>query len=178
MSNTPQKEWEWLTIMQHHGTPTRLLDWTESPLVALYFAVSEMYKNDAAVWVLIPRILNKEANIKYSYKKHIPNFEDERLRSYMPTTVASEKITSMNPVAVIGPRNTPRMQAQLGVFTIMHREAIAIENIGQKKHIGRYIVPKKYKKEILNQLSQIKVGKFSLFPELQSIGEILRKDLK
>ena len=57
-SNAPQQydRASWLTLMQHYGLPTRLLDWSESPLVALYFALSgdEDAKTDAAVWVLNP----------------------------------------------------------------------------------------------------------------------------
>ncbi|MEX1377788.1 MAG: FRG domain-containing protein [Eubacteriales bacterium] len=55
LANPPNEEdyQKWITIAQHYGAPTRILDWTESCLVALYFAVVDInYENDGVVWAL------------------------------------------------------------------------------------------------------------------------------
>ena len=173
-----EREWDWLTIMQHHGAPTRLLDWTESPLVALYFSVYEQFKSDGALWSMLPCVLNRINNITHEYQKYIPHFDDRNIvDNYTPSGVASEKTTSLKPMAVMGPRNTPRMQAQLGVFTVIHRDPIAIEDVGDGAHLWRYIVPRNSKDKIRDELKMIKIGKFQLFPELQRIGEILKDEI-
>ena len=59
VQHLPRSEWEALAIAQHHGLPTRFMDWSENPLVALYFAVRETKNDDegdpadSAVYVLI-----------------------------------------------------------------------------------------------------------------------------
>ncbi len=181
LGQKPENSFDWLFLMQHYGVPTRLLDWTESPLAALYFAVEEnKYKNsDGALWLLFPSDLNKNANIEATDEKfYIPSFDDDELNNYSIATLSQEKKSKLLPIASIATRNNPRIQAQLGVFTINHRDNTPIENIGDKKHVLKYEIPKSAKVRIYNELKVVGITKFQLFPELSSIGENLREDLK
>ena len=173
LPSLPHNDWEWLTIMQHYRVPTRLLDWTESPLVALYFVVVPHIASDGALWVLEPARLNLASRISPDYDSYIPNFDDTIAANYLPSSLRSEQITKLQPIAVIGPRNTPRMQAQLGTFTVMHRTAIPIEDVGDGQHIRKFRIPEAAKAKLRSELSLLAISKFQLFPELQSLGDIL-----
>jgi hypothetical protein len=166
----PNSSIEWLFVMRHHGVPTRLLDWTESALIAVYFAVYDLSKVDGCLWALLPNELNKLAKIN-----DVPSFEENsEIGSYDPDVFYKETISKLSPMAIIAPRNNARMQAQLSVYTINHRDNTPFEELGDRKHVWRYIVPKESKKAILKELELIGIGKFQLFPELQSIGDILK----
>ena len=172
MNPPPVSLLDWLLIMQHHGMPTRLLDWTESPLVAAYFATAEKSSKAGALWALRPAELNKIGGHEpEDYEFDIPSIEDSILETYVPESLASERTSRRSPLAVILPRNNTRMQAQLGVFTINHRDTTPIEEIGKKNHIWKYEIAGDTKKEIQKELQIIGFSKFQLFPELASIGD-------
>jgi len=171
------REWEWMFLMQHHRAPTRLLDWTESPLTAMYFAVSEALHtgNVAAVWCLDPVALNREANLSFDFEQEIPAFgNDKNLESYLPSRVKDDP-TKLQPIAIMGPRNTPRMAAQLGTFTINHRLHTPIEQIGKQKHVWRWLVPPTAKSNVMRELSILGVSALTVFPELDRVADLSKE---
>lgn len=178
LTPVPSSEWEWMFTMQHHRAPTRLLDWSESPLAALYFVVSdaENAKRDGAVWCLDPLALNAEARIaNFRFANEIPAFGvDEVLNSYLPSRVDGSPSTQ-SPVAIMGPRNNARMAAQLGVFTINHRDHTPIESIGAGKHAWRWVVPSAAKKDIRRELELLGITALTLFPELDRVADVARE---
>lgn len=176
----PVTEFEWLFLMQHYGVGTRLLDWSESPLIALYFALTDpsCADKDAALWVLLPTELNRLSNYKPTFTSEIPYFDDESvLDLYRPSAITSETKSSRWPMAAISVRNSPRIQAQQGVFTISHRENIPIEKVGHDNapinHVWKYVIPTASKNELLKELKLLSFNRFQLFPELESISKNL-----
>ena len=55
LDTSPIDDWEWLSLAQHHLVPTRFMDWSQNPLVALYFAVVGNPKVDGAFFALHAR---------------------------------------------------------------------------------------------------------------------------
>jgi hypothetical protein len=182
LDRDPKDSFDWLFLMQHYGLPTRLLDWSESPLVALYFAVENSQENpdeDAAIWCLRPSELNKVANIKDDNEEFfIPSFDDEELKNYSIESLAGgPKRTRLLPIATIATRNNSRIQAQLGVFTIHHLDETPIDKIGDASHVIKYSIPAGSKDKISSQLSLLGYSKFTMFPELSSIGDNIKRGL-
>ncbi len=178
LSQSPSTAFDWLFVMQHYGVPTRLLDWTESPLIGLYFVVVEHPKADGTLWLLKPLDLNRQTTSKPEDVNYIPSFEDEVLQSYSTLSVEKNPQKGILPIAVIATRNTARIQAQLGVFTISHHTVSQIEDIGHKQHVIRYDVPAASKENIRRELRLLGITKFQVFPELPSIGDNIREELK
>lgn len=169
----PVDEWEWVFLMQHHRAPTRLLDWSESPLVALFFALWRTTNDDgdAAVWCLDPVALNRHAGHRRHHDRDILAFGiDPTLDDYLPDKV-SERVAPLNPVAAIGPRNSARMVAQAGTFTVIHIEATPIEEVGDNQdHIWKIVIPSAAKPLLRAELTLLGVHEHSLFPDLDRVA--------
>tara|TARA_R110001599_G_scaffold26612_16_gene93891 strand:- start:3198 stop:3956 length:759 start_codon:yes stop_codon:yes gene_type:complete len=179
----PQDEWEWLFLMQHYGIPTRLLDWTESPLVALYFAVHDADEKhdeeDACIWVLQPEKYNFEIpRLQPSVSVDIPCFGvDPVLEDYRPDKIALERMSNKLPVAAIAHRKNERIMAQLGVFTIMHRDMTPLEELGDA-YLAKLRIPSDAKEALRKELAALRINRLSLFPELVSVAEVTKELLQ
>ena len=174
LQSKPSTEWEWLFLMRHHGLRTRLLDWTESPLVGLFFAVDDPHfrQKDATLWCIDPVALNRNANIKFEHSLEIPAFDyDSILNNYLPTTMTKETTSSLSPIAAIASRNSSRMAAQLGTFTISHRLFTPIEEVGDRKHVWRINIPAAAKPTLVKELRHMRHTRLTLFPELDSVAD-------
>lgn len=162
----------WWSIMQHYRAPTRLLDWTNSPLVALYFACSESWETDGAVWMVQRSHLNDHGERMYG---GLPKDQIESWTSADPPPL----VAGFDPT-----RPTDRMVAQQGAFTVSqdllldHAEGIA----GQlpdsegppdgvfKVNRVRYLIPAELKASLLRLLHHMNVGAASLFPGIDGLG--------
>ncbi|MDC9531829.1 type I restriction-modification system subunit M [Pseudoalteromonas sp. Angola-7] len=146
---TPRDEWEWLALAQHHGLPTRLLDWSKNPLVSTYFAVEKEPTKDAAIYVLTDR--KEPFDTKdYSDPLELPN--DEPVRRYIP------------------PHLTGRIISQSGIFTV-HNELNLPFYSGQIKKI---IIPSRLKESFREQLYKFGVHKASIYPGLDGISDHIK----
>jgi hypothetical protein len=115
---------EWLAFACHHGCQTRLVDWTRSPWVALYFACSTDYDKDARIWCFDERALlaklQEQWNLDYNPSKQ-GDWNLQVLRRSFDTVVRrlpSDKEPAPIVATLDVDRAPSRMSAQLGLFTI------------------------------------------------------------
>jgi hypothetical protein len=161
--------WDVLFAMQHHGLPTRLLDWTETLGVAVYFAVWPESDGESAVWILNPFLLNEavlgHAGLGQPYKLLPANYLEyfiERSAQFPGAALA------MSPL-----RHHPRMLRQRAGFTLH-------SNMGKPldEHfpdvVTKVVIPSEARPGALAFLRSAGISEFSLFPDLDGLARELR----
>lgn len=171
----PSNDWEWLFLMQHYGLPTRLLDWSESALIGLYFALRDNHADsDAALWVLNPWWLNKQSLGEYD----IPYVGDHRLQDWAPLA-RGETLRGRLPVAIKPVHASQRISNQKGFFTIHGTQRDALDTLSHSNAdrgpgLKRLIVPRERVLEMRRELSIAGVTETTVFQELDGLSREIK----
>ncbi|MED4392549.1 FRG domain-containing protein [Priestia aryabhattai] len=179
----PKNEWEWMSTAQHYGLPTRLLDWSQSPLSALFFATENCnfnyYEGDSSVvWCLNPTILNEKSRFIEDYTT-IPNLseENENFLSNLKQKfgLGANPAGQVYPIALIHPSSNKRIHAQKGVFTLFPINSSPLDELEKaEEFLVKIIIPSEVKLEIKKQLFNTGITYSNIYPDLDS----LCKDIK
>lgn len=180
--------WEWYFVMQHYGAPTRLLDWTESALIALYFALkSNKGDFDAAVWVLDPWWLNRTV---IKTEEVIPpadagtlSRDRDLVAPWLPGRFEKSAILPKWPVAVVPTHTMRRLSAQRSCFTIHGNENDGFKQVagGRRKRSARLIkleVPSWQVLKMRASLQACGIDETIIFPDLEALGRAVTLDWK
>ncbi len=159
----------WWMIMQHHSCPTRLLDWTLSPYVALYFAVQQHTASDGAVWVFPSSDLEA-----------ISTRQSGRLSHDDTKVLETHEVKAVYPIESVyhSDRSAPQQAAftlcthVLGDHGVLIAEAFGEEK--QRDPLHKVIVPGELKAECLSKLKTMNITPSSLFPGLDGLGKAVQ----
>ena len=184
---------QWLFLMQHVGLPTRLLDWTESPLAAAFFATEKAatreIENDAAVWAIDPIELNKLSGINDFPNTWTPSSVLQTVKIAWgtkdePTFLPSgEKVLYKPcdfPIAIYPSSIHPRISRQKSCFTLHGTDKRDFETILNKQKITlesgfiKYVLSANIIVDIWLELNRLGMTYSTIYPDLDGLAKELK----
>ncbi|MEN8116558.1 MAG: FRG domain-containing protein [Bacteroidota bacterium] len=172
-----------LVLAQHHGLPTRLLDWTYSPFVAMHFATAntEKFDIDGVIWKLDFVKVNQlipEPMQQLLIDEKCNAFTVEMLESKFPTLQELDEIIGSGHVLFFEPPSLDdRIVNQFALFSIMTNATTILDDwLAQHPDIyRRIIIPAELKWEIRDKLDQANITERVLFPGLDGLASWLKR---
>jgi hypothetical protein len=175
--------WNWLALGQHHGLPTRLVDWTYSPYVALHFAVSELraFECDGVVWRVdfVRAQEDAPAPLREALRAEGMNtFTAELLERAAGGLRQLEDLAGDDFVVFLEPPAlSDRIVNQYALFSLMSRPGARLDEWLERRRTPaqRIVVPAELKWEVRDKLDQANVTERVLFPGLDGLARWLTR---
>lgn len=171
LSFSQDNEWNLLIDMQHYFIPTRLLDWSESLGVSLFFAVANHQDdNDVALFLLDPLELNA-----YSKKDGVPTVPDDNMGlSYVENYINKNPFSPVYPIAIKSLYTNNRILAQRGMFTIHGDNLNDIERLCPNA-VTKIIISNDTIPEIMEFLELANINEITVYPDFNGIADYIRR---
>jgi hypothetical protein len=174
--------WHWLALAQHRGLPTRLVDWTYSPFVALHFATAALPRmdEDGAVWIvnfveanrLLPRALKRILQAEGSDTATVDMLGAFRSLAEFDRLARRPFVVFLEP-----PSLDPRIVNQFALFSLMSNPSATIDGWleAHPQLAEKVVVPAALKWEIRDKLDQANINERVLFPGLDGLSRWLTR---
>jgi hypothetical protein len=181
----PEDEAGWLMLARRSGLPTRLLDWTGNPLVALYFAAQpdpSAPDADGCLWAVDAGVLN----LPFTGRRALVNASDRSVRHLFSAAFPDDgpEPEADSVAAVLANEFDPHVLAQVGCYTV-HQDGKDITELDnryvndpvQPNPVWRraFVVPRAHKRHLLDLLASLGIRGSTLFPDLATLASDLRR---
>lgn len=179
-------KWRQLIIGQHHGLPTRLLDWTYSPLAALHFATSgeafsQMEENDCVIWAIDIEEINGLLPEKYSdelQKENAYLFTVKMLEQVVQELDQYDNDMKADAMVLLEPPSIDqRIINQYSYFSVIPRDITDIEAFLESQTVNtvKYIINKSLKWRIRDMLDQLNINERIVYPGLDGLSVWIKR---
>jgi len=167
----------WLSLMQHYGLPTRLLDWTRSPLVAAYFALDHSSRGrdtsrdgDVVIWTLLPHVLN----VRNGFDPVTPSIEAHMCESMLVPAFTDRDRENDRVMAAMASETDLRMFVQQGCFTIHSSQGALNREQGHSEFLRPIAIKAAQVPRVALEIAACGFRQGDIYPDLGNLADELK----